>query len=82
MPPFRGLYFGWEEGKCRYVGESASVPDRIKSHDVIARHWLLSIIPSETHKRDELFYVWLLNPDMNRTIQMCDKAGRSKYAVT
>lgn len=71
MPEFAGVYFHWNNGVVDYIGESACVPKRLKSHDVVKPLDLVSFIPCKDHRRAESFYIWLLNPPLNKRIR-CD----------
>lgn len=66
MPPFSGVYFYWNSGAVDYVGESKNIPARLKSHDIIKPLDLVSFVPFKDHRRAECFYIWLLNPVLNK----------------
>ena len=68
MEPFSGLYFEWEGLLCSYVGKSVNVPARVSdSHHKLEGDSLMSFLPMDAAVigRNELFYIWLLNPSKN-----------------
>ena len=73
-----GIYFGWRNGKCFYVGKSINIEARLKSHHVINIDddvsWL-EMPPSEIHL-NELFYIWLLAPECNDETKLSNKAEK------
>jgi len=62
-----GIYFGWRESQCFYVGKSKNIASRLKSHHVINLDddvsWLE--FPESDIHLNELFYIWLLAPECN-----------------
>jgi len=68
MDPFSGVYLSYNaDGKCHYVGESASVPTRVlKSRPEIGDR-LLGLVRCEPHerKRIEAYYIAILDPPGN-----------------
>jgi hypothetical protein len=71
-----GIYFGWRESQCFYVGKSKNIEKRFKSHEVINLDddvsWL-EFSEADIHL-NELFYIWLLEPECNDEKKQKDKA--------
>lgn len=68
LPPFSGLYFEWDGLLCTYVGKSVNVPARLSDgHHKLQGDSEMSFIEMDvrTIGRNELFYIWLLNPAKN-----------------
>ena len=68
MEPFSGLYFEWDGLLCTYVGKSVNVPARVSSsHHKLTVDAAMSFIEMDSAVigRNELFYIWLLNPIKN-----------------
>jgi hypothetical protein len=65
---FAGVYFGWHGPKVVYVGESINIPQRLRSHENISPHWLVSYLEMEPAERffAESFYIWLTRPPLNK----------------
>lgn len=74
-----GIYFGWREAKCFYVGKSVHIESRLKNHHYIMAHddvsWL-EMSESEIHL-NELFYIWLLAPECNSESKQADKGVKN-----
>ena len=70
-----GIYFGWRQSNCFYVGKSTNIESRLRSHHVITPDddvsWL-EMPTSEIHL-NELFYIWLLAPECNKESRQSDK---------
>ena len=71
-----GVYFGWRNGACFYVGRSNNIASRLKSHHVISLDdevsWLE--MPDKDTHANELFYIWLLEPECNGQIKLAEKS--------
>lgn len=71
-----GVYFGWKGETCFYVGRSNHIEHRLKSHHVINLEdevsWLE--MPDEDTHANELFYIWLLEPECNGQIKLAKKS--------
>jgi len=75
-----GIYFGWRESQCFYVGKSKNIASRLKSHHVINLDddvsWLE--FPESDIHLNELFYIWLLAPECNSQQIQKDKTKAKK----
>jgi hypothetical protein len=75
-----GIYFGWRESQCFYVGKSKNIASRLKSHHVINLDddvsWLE--FPEADIHLNELFYIWLLAPECNSEQIQKDKTKAKK----
>jgi hypothetical protein len=68
LPPFSGLYFEWDGLLCNYVGKSINVPARLNDgHHKLQGDSMMSFLQMDSSVigRNELFYIWLLNPAKN-----------------
>lgn len=74
IPKESGVYFGWENDVCTYVGKSTNLNSRLRSHSVLKKttnvSWIL-LPPNKIHHA-ELYYIWTLKPPEN---------GESKSAM-
>jgi hypothetical protein len=75
-----GIYFGWRESQCFYVGKSKNIASRLKSHHVINLDddvsWLE--FPESDIHLNELFYIWLLAPECNSEQILKEKTKAKK----
>jgi hypothetical protein len=75
IKPFSGIYFGWVDGVCVYVGKSINVQNRIRTHTTITRcegvSWI--VMPESDIHHAELFYIWLMRPSRNSETNMAVK---------
>jgi hypothetical protein len=71
-----GIYFGWRNSKCFYVGRSSNIKNRLRSHQIISLSddvsWLE--MPDEDTHANELFYIWLLQPESNGQMKAAVKS--------
>ena len=71
-----GIYFGWRNSKCFYVGRSINIKNRLKSHQTISLSddvsWLE--MPDEDTHANELFYIWLLQPESNGQMKAAERS--------
>ena len=68
LKPFCGVYLSYNaDGKCHYVGESASVPTRVSKSRPEIGDRLLGLVRCEPHerKRIEAYYIAMLDPPGN-----------------
>ena len=72
-----GIYFGWRGSKCFYVGRSSNIKNRLRSHQIISLSddvsWLE--MPDEDTHANELFYIWLLQPESNGQMKASEKSA-------
>lgn len=77
-----GIYFGWRESQCFYVGKSKNIASRLKSHHVINLDddvsWLE--FPEADIHLNELFYIWLLAPECNSEQIQKTKANKEQHS--
>jgi hypothetical protein len=74
---FSGIYFGWRNGICFYVGKSVNIPSRLKSHDKIQHDDDVSYLrfdEKDIHHH-ELFYIWLMKPIENNETKQATKTA-------
>lgn len=81
LKPFCGVYLSYNaDGKCHYVGESASVPTRVSKSRPEIGDRLLGLVRCEPHerKRIEAYYIAMLDPpgNANSTHAMLRHAAR------
>ena len=68
MQDFSGIYFAWDGLFVSYVGKSRNIPHRVRSHEKFCRYnTMLSFleIPESEIGLSEIFYIWLLRPELN-----------------
>lgn len=83
-PRFSGVYFIWNDLLCDYVGKSINVPIRLKTHSTFYPGSMVSFIelPPADIGRAENFYVWLLNPRHNTSLDESARPSRRRSVAT
>ncbi len=71
-----GVYFLWDGASCVYVGKSKNIGQRLSSHSKLqARHDVSWLCCSEEQMHTwELFYIWLLQPELNGEVIKAEEA--------
>lgn len=79
-----GIYFGWRNSKCFYVGRSENIEERLRAHHVIRLDddvsWLE--MPVYDTFTNESFYIWLLKPECNGEVKRAERSNNSEDTET
>jgi len=66
-----GVYFGWRDSKCFYVGRTNDIRVRLKSHQVIKLEDEVSWLEMSNAGSylNECYYIWALEPECNGQVK-------------
>lgn len=66
-----GVYFGWRNSKCFYVGRTNDIRVRLKSHQVIKLEDEVSWLEMSNAGSylNECYYIWALEPECNGQVK-------------
>jgi hypothetical protein len=74
-PDQAGVYFLYQDSHCVYVGEAASLRNRLKTHEHIKRCNKIGFMLCDPYqrKRIETYYIGLIDPPLNKTQRVFER---------